>query len=95
MDQLLPLSGEQRVFVNGCGSDWSLMCYVWRTSGTVLGPTLFNLFINDIVDVASPGSEIRHFWLMTAFAFGKFAVGKTARPYSRRSTGSLSVLTPG
>ena len=29
--------------------------------GTVPAPILFNLFINDIVDVVSPGSEIRLF----------------------------------
>ena len=51
---------KQRVVINGCGSDWSCVTSGVR-QGTVLGSILFNLFINDILDVVSPGSEIRLF----------------------------------
>ena len=46
--------------VNGSVSEWS---YITSgvPQGTVLGPILFNLFIYDIVEVVSPGTEIRFF----------------------------------
>ena len=46
--------------VNGCGSDWTSVTS-GVPQGTVLGPILFDLFVNAIVDVVSPGSEIRLF----------------------------------
>ena len=49
---------QQQVVVNGVKSDWALM-YLVSYSGTVFGPLLFSLHINDIT--ADIESEIRLF----------------------------------
>ena len=49
---------QQRVVVNGAKSQWVLFCLVCRM-GTVLGPLLFSLYINDIM--VGIESEIRLF----------------------------------
>ena len=41
---------QQRVVLNGCVSDW-LYVISWVQQGSILGPVLFLIFINDMTKV--------------------------------------------
>ena len=62
------------MMVNGVKSDWAQVLSGVH-QGSILGPLLFSLYINDITEAID--SELRLFALMTVFATLKSKILKT------------------